>query len=241
MQISLPIDENAELLVKTGQQVDFKTPFLKKRSESEIVINIATKLNIHPSKIFQYLNKLVGEKIEKEEVIALNKGLWKTQTVVSEYKGIIKEINHHEGTLIIKSLQGESNTTFSPIKGEIASFKKNEVVYKVGEGKEYLIKKIDVTVGSPVVYMNKQNFHDFSSLDLQDKILVIEHLSSYTQTKIEALGVKTFVTLVKPPETTSLPFAQLKQIEDFKKIQELKYPYCFINSSCSTIIFYATK
>jgi len=52
------------------------------------------------------------------------------------------------------------------------------------------------------------------------------------------LGGIGFITLTRLPEQSSKPQAQIKIIEDFKKVLTLKYPYCLVNKKDSKIYFY---
>ncbi|MDO8741813.1 MAG: hypothetical protein Q7J11_01565, partial [Candidatus Roizmanbacteria bacterium] len=99
MLISVPISTADHCLLKEGQQVDFDTPFLEKKVEEEINISIAKNLGVSPQKIFHYLKKFVGESIEKNETIAINKGIFTSKKIVSKYAGQIKEINHSDGSI----------------------------------------------------------------------------------------------------------------------------------------------
>src|SRR4030065_1627239 len=103
MLITIPFSSSDRCLLKEGQMVDFETPFLQKKVEEEINIAIAKNLNVPPQKIFHYLKKFVGESIEKNETIASNKGLFTTKKVISKHSGLIKEINHSDGSITISS------------------------------------------------------------------------------------------------------------------------------------------
>ena len=125
MLISISISVFDRCLLKEGQLVDFDTPFLEKKVEEEINVSIAKNLDVPPQKIFHYLKKFVGESIEKNETIAINKGIFTTKKIVSKYSGLIKEINHSDGSITILNKTEIENTINSFFKGKVNKIKKN--------------------------------------------------------------------------------------------------------------------
>src|SRR5438067_2085971 len=101
ISISIPHTGGA-LLVKEGQKVDFKTPLLETPVSTTISINIASHLGIAPSQIFLSIKKVVGENIQKGELLAQKKTLLSKKTFTSPYEGVLKEINHEDGTIVIE-------------------------------------------------------------------------------------------------------------------------------------------
>ncbi len=77
-----------------------------------------------------------------------------------------------------------------------------------------------------------------SSHEVANKIMICETITPFLRTKSEALGIKGFVSL-KSTSTDVFPYhAQIKRIEDYKKIIDLKFLYCVIDSKYSKISFY---
>ena len=236
MQIIIPLSVSDHCLLKEGQTVDFDTPFLQKKTEEEVSISIAKNLNVSPQKIFHYLKKFVGETIEKDETIAINKGLFTTKKIVSKYSGLIKEINHADGTITILSEEETENTINSYFKGKVNKIKKNELSIEVSKSEEYPGKNINQNFGGKTFYLDENL--DFNSENLFNSIVVCENITSYYKAKAEALGCQGFLSLSKFNEESSAPFAQLKNINDYKKIVKTKFTYCTILSNSSNIYFY---
>lgn len=148
MLISIPISVFDRCLLKEGQLVDFNTPFLSgNKVEEEINISVAKNLGVPPQKIFHYLKKFVGETIEKDEVIAINKGVFKTNKIVSKYSGLIKEINHSDGSIVVQSKTEIETTVNSFFKGKVDKIKKNEVIIAVDKGEQVPAKNISRNFG----------------------------------------------------------------------------------------------
>lgn len=236
MLIAIPLFSTDHCLLKEGQVVDFGTPFLQKKVEEEINISIAKNLNVSPQKIFHYLKKFVGESIDKDEVIAINKGIFTSKKIVSKYTGIIKEINHSDGSITVLSKTETENTVNSYFKGKIKSIKKNELAVEVGKGEQYVIKNIDQNFGGKTFYSD--GISDFNSENIFNNIIICENITSYYKAKAEALGASGFLSLSKLSEGLGIPYAQLKNINDYKKIIKTKFTYCTVVSNSSTIYFY---
>lgn len=236
MLISVPISIFDRCLLKEGQLVDFNAPFLEKKVEEEINIPIAKNLDVPPQKIFHYLKKFVGEPIEKNETIAINKGLFTTKKMVSEYSGLIKEINHSDGSITILNKTEIKNIINSFFKGKVNKIKKNEISIEVDKGEQFPIKNVGCNFGGKTFYLN--NSSHFLSENVFNSIIVCESITSYLKTKTEALGCQGFLSLSKLTEESGIPSAQFKNINDCKKIIKLEFPYCTIVSISSIIYFY---
>lgn len=236
MLITVPLTITDHCLLKEGQDVDFETPFLKKKTESEVNISIAKNLNVSPQKIFHYLKKFVGETIEKDETLAVNKGIFSTKKIISKYSGLIKEINHSDGTITILSREETENTVNSFFKGKVNKIKKNEISIEVDKGEQFPGKNIDQSFGGKTFYADEDR--DFNSENVYNSIIVCENMTSYYRSKAEALGCQGFLSLSKLTEDSGIPYAQLKNINDYKKIIKAKFAYCTILSSSGMIYFY---
>lgn len=236
MNIIIPLSNFDHCVLKENQEVDFETPFLQKKTEEEVNISIAKNLGVSPEKIFHYLKKFVGEVIEKDETIAINKGIFTTKKVISKYSGLIKEINHSDGSITILSRTETENTINSFFKGKVEKIKKNEISIEVGKGEEYPGKNIEQNFGGKTFYANENL--DFNSENIFNSIVVCENITPYYKAKAEALGCKGFLSLSKLADYSDILNAQLKNINDYKKIIKTKFTYCTMLSNSSTIYFY---
>jgi|SRR3989338_5969853 len=236
MLISVPVFASDRCLLKEGQIVDFNSPFLQKKVEEEINISISKNLGVPPQKIFQYLKKFVGESVEKNEIIAINKGIFKIKKIASKYSGLIKEINHSDGSIVIVNKTEIENTINSFFKGKVDKIEKNEITIEVGKGEQIPGKNISNNFGGKIFFLD--NNSNFLSENIIDCVVVCENITSYLKAKAEALGCRGFLSTSKLSEESGIPYAQFKNINDFKKITKLKFSYCTIVSVSSTIYFY---
>lgn len=235
IQISFPVE--AKCLLKEGQSVDFESEFLEHGEDFDVEVQVAKKLEVAKDKIFSYLLKFVGENVKKGDILARKKTLFSQKNIVSDFQGVIKEINHTKGSLIIK-VEDEKKKKFSAyFKGEVETISKDYLKLKVGSGFSASLKKAASDFGGKVLYLKEKDPNISEGL-VKNQICLIESINEYNLTKLEALGSAGILTLREMPETASLPSAQIEQIEDFKKALEKKFTYCLIDIKSSKIFFY---
>lgn len=238
MQFSVRIPEGSELLIKNGQSVDFNTPFIKTNQATQLKISLAKKLSIPQDKIFRHLQKFVGEAIVKGDILAVKKNFLSTKKITSPVDGVIKEIDHVEGVLIVDTHTEDKAEEQCYFKGEITGIENNKVTIKISKGLEAALKKTTQSFGGSVRYITSTSEEDFKKLEIEGCVVVAESLTAYLQAKCEALGAVGFVTLIKLPESTSIPAVVIKEIHDFKKIMNAAHTYCTAVDSLDTIYFY---
>ncbi|OGK23811.1 hypothetical protein A2954_02980 [Candidatus Roizmanbacteria bacterium RIFCSPLOWO2_01_FULL_37_12] len=237
MYLTVTIPEDTKCLLKLGQIVDFNSPFLENKIISDISIPVANKLHIPSDKIFNYLKKFVGDAIDSGEVFAEKKSVINNYKVVSDSKGIIKEINHQTGEVTISTSISRSGYIKSYFKGEVVELEKKYLKVKTAEIREFNLKQATSDFGGETIYL-KDSTKPIFATQSSNKIMVTESVTSYLQAKAEALGIKGFVTLKNPPQVSNLANALIKIIDDFKMILHLNLPYCLINKQFSKIYFY---
>lgn len=213
MKITFTIPGEGELKIKTGQTIKINDPLYQSSKTISKVVNLSKKLHIKPDKIFFSLKKMVGDIINKGDLIAENKSLLLHHLYHSEYSGILKEISHHDGTITInvKEESDKDNYCSAYFQGEIINIDKREVSLKVNHQSSFSLKTANQDFGGIVFYVKKNHSEQESIHDIDNKIIIADNLSEYQQSKFEALGAKGFITIEPLPELTELPYAQSKQ------------------------------
>src|SRR3989344_5524482 len=237
MNIIVSIPDGVKCLLKTGQKVEFSTPYLENKVVNDITIPVAIKLNIASDKIFSYLKKFVGDSIEKNEIIAEKKGLIGKSKIISNSTGVIKEINHYSGEIIVSSPTSQKDQVLAFFQGEVSGIDKKQVKLEVQDAHEFICKQISADFGGETFYL-KNAAESMFAPQMSNKILVIESVTPYLLTKAEALGIEGFVSLKSPLQDSTIAKAQIRNIDDFKKVFPLNLPYCLINKQYSKIYFY---
>ncbi|QQG44016.1 MAG: hypothetical protein HYW86_04090 [Candidatus Roizmanbacteria bacterium] len=238
MLLSFIIEEEGDILIKSGQTVNFKDPLIQKTKAHELKIPLSSILNVSPSSIFKSLKKFVGEEIKKGELIAENKGLLSAKKYFSESDGIIKEINHHEGTVILEVSSDQKDTTLTFFKGYVTNIKDKEITIEVQKYKEFELKKASGDFGGEIIYKDEKALSEVTEEKIKDKIIIVDKIPAFMQVKLEALGAKGFVFLYPYDEEISLPAAFIKQIQEAEKIKSSPYPYCIISKNHNKIYIY---
>ncbi len=238
MTITLPIPTNSKLLIKSAQEVDFKTPFIKRSLKKEVKIKIAGELGIHPAKIFMHLTKIVGDEINKGELIASKKTFWGEKKYFSDFEGIIKEVNHEDGSITIAVESEEERTKKAHFKGEIGEIRKNEFELKVKKTKDFELKEASSDFGGEIIHIDQNSFLNLDPDKIENKIVVGNNLQSYDQTRLEVMGASGFVTLQMLGPKISLLYARIKNPADWDEVKNIELPYCLTDKKNNIIYFY---
>jgi hypothetical protein len=240
MIIDLATPNEANVLVKAGDKVDLETKILTIAKKALIRINVAKKLNIAPEKIFQSLKKFVDDEIKKGDKLAYKKTLFSNKYVFSDYDGILKEINHQTGEVIIEVDDPKTQIKkdfFSPLKGIVVAVEKNFVKIKIKNGEFIELKqKASEIFGAKIFIL--ENTEQLTADSIEKKIIITEEISNLSQAKCEALGAFGFLTIKKLPNPTDLVNFQFKNLDDWNKIKKTNFAYCFIEKNSSKMIFY---
>ncbi|MEN9327371.1 MAG: hypothetical protein RI947_179 [Candidatus Parcubacteria bacterium] len=238
MNVTFTVPESAEILVKVNQKIDFGTPFLKQKGKEEVRVPIASLLHIQPNKIFNYLTKFVGDAVKKGDLIARNKTFLINRQYFSEYNGMIKEINHTEGVLVLQVSTDEKAETTSSMKGEIVSIEGKEIKVKVQKGKEYEIKEANEPFGGETLFFEPKFSQLLTTDDVSGRVVIASRLQPYDQIKLETLGAKGFITMHSLPEQATIPTAKISKSIEWTDFTGDPYSYCTIDTDSNKIYFY---
>lgn len=239
MTIKLSLPPDVVIKPKKGDAVNFGDPLYEYSFSKKITINIAQKLGIKPDNIFQYLVKIIGEPIRKGELLAVKKSFFSPKKIYSSYDGIIKDINHQTGEVIIMSNKDcQKKVIVANFKGVIEDFNQTYLKIKIKEGKPFFLKEINQDGGGESYYFQSENsFFRLNEEEITDKIIIIENLKLIIEVKCEALGAKGFVFLKGQP-STNLPWAKIKNIDDYQKLYQLKKKYVIFSKRDKIAVVY---
>lgn len=74
-------------------------------------INVAQKLNVHPSEVPKYLNKPIGKAVYKGELVASKKGLFSTTRITAPTDVIFESLDKDTGEINFKMLPKDTSLT----------------------------------------------------------------------------------------------------------------------------------
>ncbi len=242
LRVTLPI--NGELLIKTGDMVDFSTPLVNNHVKKEIKIPLARSLKVHPKKIFTVLHKFVGDKIKKGDVIASSKGFLGKNKYISEQDGTLKEVSHNDGSITLEVDSDQTTMIKAFFKGEIVEIdqqtdkEKTIIQFKVTHAKHFDLKDAKDFFGGPLYYNKKKELPSITDEEITGHIICTTTLLPYEQTKLETLGAKGFILLHSPIEEGTIPHAKIKEIPDWDELHTLALPYCTVDKYESKMYVY---
>ena len=238
MIIKIPLSDKYKILIKEEQSVDFDTLLVKKVDKKDLKIHLAQELDIQPSKIFLSMKKNVGEKINKGDILAVKKSFLSEKKYVCDFDGIIKEINHDDGSVIITSSNEKLKPENSFFKGIINKIQQNEIELKVETYVKYELKESNENFGGEVLLINNKSISDVKEESAKNKIIITKRIEPYNQVRLEVLGAKGYVTLENLRHKLEIPHAMLLKENDLNDISKTNLPYCTIVKQDNLIYFY---
>jgi len=133
--LPIPIPSGFQISVKPSQKVSAgDTIAAKEDYSSDLVINVASDLDIKPEKTSHTLVKKPGDRIEAGDLIAKKGGMLGSREIHSKVAGTIVKFDEREGTLTIRTqgvLDEDSEIKItSPVDGSVETCDNSKVVLK---------------------------------------------------------------------------------------------------------------
>ena len=66
----------------------------------------------------------------------------------------------------------------------------------------------------------------------------MKKIQTYNQLKLEVIGAVGYITIEPLSKQIDIPYARIKNIEDWEKIKKLNLPYCSVIKSQNIVYFY---
>ncbi len=237
MIIKLPLPQGRKILIKEKDEVDFDTPLIKIVDTKDIKIPISQELDISPKKIFLSLTKNIGDHIKLGDVIAKKKGLLSEKKYISDFTGVLKEIDHDDGSIIMTVTEKGGEKINSFFKGTVKKINEDNVELEVQEGEKFELNEASDFFGGEVMIIDEKNLSKIKE-DISSKILLIKEIEIYSQLKLEVIGAAGYITIGPLSKQIDIPYARIKNNNDWEKIKKLNFPYCSIIKSENTVYFY---
>ncbi|CAN5223506.1 hypothetical protein BH09PAT2_BH09PAT2_00500 [soil metagenome] len=237
MKVPVKIPENSELLIQTGQKVDFDTPFIQKKGRKQLNIPLARTLNFKPEKIFLVLKKVIGDRVKKGELLAENKAFLSTKQYFAEADGIIAEVNHNTGSLVLEIDTEDSQIINCFFTGDIEAIHDDHIEIGVKKMKKFeTLEHINDYGGAQVFYLINQG--PCAEEDVENRYVCTTVIDPLAHIKIEAFGAQGYITDTKKSFGGNIKQIVLQNPEDFQDIHENKYPYCIVGLDNTSIYLY---
>lgn len=244
MKLRLKLPPDSQLEAKVGGHIKLGDPLYTVRKSMDVMVNIAGMLNIGGDQLFRHLTKMIGDSVSFGDVLATKKGIIGTKKIHSEHAGIIAQIDHNSGTVVIaasESVTGseaESKPAF--FSGRIEEFEKAEgtITVTIDKGEEIDLKRASEDGGGELYFFSDESHYFTASEDqIEGKIIVVSELKPHISAKCEALGALGFVYLAIRPDL-SVSGAQVEKIADFEALVKGKKKYILYSAIDKKAIIY---
>lgn len=245
MTITIKIPDKARVLVSVGDKIEPEMPLFEQTKKKIITISISEKLKVKPEAIFRYLNKIIGEEVQKGEVLASKKGMFKTHKIFSTHEALIKEISHITGeiTLLVDDETVEADTTSTQnalfgLKGVVEKIDQTTITVSLKGADAVNVKNVTADCAAELFYFINEGLYFTANEDeLKNKLVIIENLKPHVEVKCEALGCVGFLYLTGHP-TTDLPSAALTKKEEYDTMVSLGKKYGAFTITDSLVAVY---
>lgn len=236
MKVSVKIPDSGKLLIETGQSVDFSTPLFKSKKTNLIAIPLANILDFSPENISDHLKKTVGESVVVDELLAENKKFLSSKKYFSQIDGLIKDVNHETGEVVIEKQYEKEFETKCFFKGEVVSINDGFIEIKVQKGEEIEIEKSLDYMGGEVFY--HETGLQIREDDVYEKFIFTNSLDKIDYPKAEVLGAKGVIRNNSTGQSNQLIEIIINPEKKFKVLKENNYPYFIVSPKGNTLFFY---
>jgi len=236
MKIKVKIPEKAKIVVKSGQKVDFTTPLAETSEKKIISIPIAEMMGFDAKEIFQHLKYVIGDHIQKGDILAENKSFFTTRHYLSEVSGILREIKHDSGIISIEQESDTNNLINCYFTGKVDELCDGYLELLVEEVHTAKLQKDTPYFGASLFYLDPSG--KYSDEDLEGSCVFASQFNPLDSVKMEALGAQGLITNASIPGETNICHIVLDDEKDFEHIKKKRYPYMLIGHEPLTIFFY---
>lgn len=238
--ITFTIDSVSTLLIKPDQTVDFKTSLAKAAQSKTYRIHVSRFLGTDPKDIFLHLQKVVGESVAKNEVLAEKKTTFGKKQYQSEWSGIVREINHQEGVVLIESSTEIDDVRLAYFKGRVTDVTDDlTVTLEVARSVSFPLKSAGCGFGGEVKHApDESQLSGYTTDDVRGKVIIVDSIKPIDAIRLEVLDEAGTVILNQTSPDMPRNIARVLNISDWHKIQKIDLPYCIVDAKQATIHFY---
>ncbi len=239
MTISFDISVPGKLQLTPGQAVDFNTPLTRTFTKEVVRLQIAQELGIPNDKIFMHISKIVGDSVGANEILATKKSTFGSKQISSPTSGVITQIDHETGSVLIESSSENSGVTKCFFKGVVKEIKNSDITLEVKSSDKYKLKDVVGDFGGEVIYQNEQNLGDLTEDDLKNKVIFTESIKHGEAVRLDVLGANGVVTCEDFKEKEGILSAEVEDKNSWKAISETKHTHCIIDKKNATMYLYS--
>jgi len=229
------------LLIKAGDDVTIDTPLCKLATSKTYRIHISKYLDIDPKDIFLHLQKVVGETVGKDEIIAQKKTRFGSKSYESEFDGILQEVNHREGIIAIETSTQIDDVQTAGFIGKVTKVDNQQVTLEVGNTTSFKLRQVKVGfAGGVKIVPDQKQLAQLVHDDVRSQVIITKSIAPVDAVRLDVLDEAGTVVLEDIPPDAPSNIARIKSLQDWDEIQSVTMPYCIVDADQSTIHFYET-
>ncbi len=237
--LTFTVNSVGPLLIKSGDMVDFTTPLCRTSERKTYRIHISKYLGIEPKDIFLHLQKVVGEPIDRDEVIAAKKTRFGSKSYQSEFDGVIQEINHHEGIVTIETSSEVDDMTHAYFRGPVEKVIDKAVSLRVSRFVSFPLRSAKLGFGGEIKFVeSEQNLALLNHDSIRGRVIITKSIGPIDAVRLEVLDEAGTLVLEEPPVDSPDNKARIANPQDWATIHSVGLPYCIVDAAQSTIHFY---
>jgi hypothetical protein len=239
------LPEGFSLKVSAGDKIAVGQTLAEGQGKAqEVIIPLSHQLKLVPPKAIALLKKNLGDSVSAGDILAAKKSLLGSQTIVSEFSGILVKIDEVSGDLTLRVSGGGQNlkTLNSPVDGTVDSCDNQKVVLKTDKQAILAVDGVGGEAEGVVEYLADSDETKLNT-SIKGKILLtkaIDKLYVFKTIGLEAAGIITeslegvdFVDLEE--KRVRMPILEVSE-EDFKKLVSEKQKSLFLFGKNKSII-----
>jgi hypothetical protein len=224
--------------LQPDQVVDFDTKFDTKVIDQNIKLAVSEELGIAPKDIFLHLLKVVGEQVRKNELLAEKKTFLGSKSVHSEFDGIIKEINHEDGSIMIEIHTQVNQEESAYFTGKIVEIEGNTLTLDVKNMRSYQLKTANRDFGGPVFATDEVSLPTLHEEIVKGNVIFIDSIKPSDVVRLDVLEEAGLVTLHEASPSRGTNYALIQNPADWQHILAEPLRYCIVDRKNNTIHFY---
>lgn len=232
------IPSYGELLIKSGQKVDFTTPFVRSSQARRVALPVSAMMKSSPNNIFRMIKKGMGDSVGKGDLLAEQKSLFATKQYFSDVQGTIVHIDHEHGTVTIEEKTGNNDTLNCFFTGEVVDIDPQKITLKVQKSHPIALATKARHNGGSVYYL-KDTATEYTEDDIVNSYVIAETIDQIQLAKLETLGAHGIILPKKHHGSDALDNLILQDEQDYQHLMTHQFPYVLVDPSLDTLIFYS--
>ncbi len=220
------------------QRVDLQTILAHTTQSEGFRLQVAQELGIPNDKIFLHMSKIVGDTVESNEILATRKSAFGSKQIASPLRGIIKEIDHETGSLVIETSTSTSNVLLSWFVGKIERSTDDSVTLAVQRAEQRAVKDVTTDFGGTILTIKEEQLRELTEEQVADAVIFVPTLHPAEMVRLDVLGARGIVTRDNMKEKDDIASAQLATPSDWDTLTMNEFTHCIVDKKNSTMYLY---